>query len=837
MMSNWFKRNGTHIAIIVFFIVLCFIYFSPLLQGKILYQGDVLQAKAMQREIMEYKAKDGTAPLWTNAMFGGMPAYQIWAQYPKNLTTHIINFSKAVFPPPSHIVILYLISAYLLFSLLRVKPLLAAAGAIAFTFSSYNFTIIEAGHVNKALAIAFFPPVLAGIILCFRKKYVLGGAITALFIALEIRSNHIQMTYYLFLVLLILGFIEFYHAIKEKTTSDFFKSVGWIAAAVILGAAVNAGTLWTTYEYGQESIRGKSNIKTEGTKPSNGLDREYAYQWSQGVGETLTFLVPDAYGGESGKKLDKESNVAKALMTKGIPEAQVDGALQQLQGMGLVSTYWGSKPFTSGPYYFGAVICFLFVLGLFVVRDRIKWWVLAATILTMFLSFGKNLPFLSDLFFNYFPLYNKFRAVESVLAVTQLLFPVLAILAVKEITEGKYDSKELLKKLKYSVYITGGLLLILIVVPGLILSFKSPNNESVLQGLTQVTGGDQGFANLIVNSLADDRTSIARMDAFRSLIFVLIGAAILWAMVQKKLSSQLAFILIGAIILIDMWSVDKRYLNNDKFVDQATINQTFRKREVDDLILRDTSPDYRVLDLTINTFSDASASYFHNTVGGYHAAKLKRFQEVLDKQFNNAINEDVLDMLNTKYVITADEKGQSQRIQNRSSACGNAWFVSNVLYVKNAEEEMAGINSFDPHKEAIVDESFKSVIDTKKAGVPDPNATIRLTDYHPDHLTYEYSCSRDMIAVFAEIWYDKGWNAYIDGEKIPYFRANYILRAAQLPGGNHKLEFRFEPVSYRMGENISLAASILLIGGIGFAGFKARKRTEEEDNAKKKLKS
>lgn len=832
-MSNWFKRNGIHLAIIGLFIAMSFVYFSPALQGKKLYQGDVLQAKAMQREIMEYKAKDGTAPLWTNAMFGGMPAYQIWAQYPKNLTTHVINLFKTIFPNPVHIVILYLLSAYLLFSLLRVKPWLAAAGAIAVTFSSYNFTILEAGHINKALAIAFFPPVLAGILLIFRKKYLLGASITALFIALEIRSNHIQMTYYLFLVLLLLGFIELYHAIKSKTTADFFRSVGYIAVAVVLGAAVNAGTLWTTYEYGQESIRGKSNIKTEGTAPSDGLDREYAYQWSQGVGETLTFLVPGIYGGESGKKLDKDSKVANALLTKGIPESQVEGALQQLQGMGLISTYWGPKPFTSGPYYFGALICFLFVAGLFIVQGRIKWWVLGATLLTVFLSFGKNLPFLSDLFFNYFPLYNKFRAVESVLAVTQLLFPFLAILTIKEITEGKHDPEELLKKVKYSLYITGGLLLILIAIPGVFLSFKSPNNEAVLQSLTQVTGGDQGFANLLVNSLIDDRISLARADAFRSLIFVLIGAVILWAFIKKKIAAQIAFILIGVITLVDMWSVDKRYLNNDRFVDEATINQSFKKREVDELILRDTSLNYRVLDLTINTFSDASASYFHNTVGGYHAAKLKRFQEVLDKQFNNSINEDVLDMLNTKYVITSDSKTQSQRIQHRSSACGNAWFVSNILYVKNADEEMAGINSFDPSKEAIVNENFKSLIDAKKAGTPDPNAFIRLTDYHPDHLTYDYSCGKDMIAVFAEIWYDKGWNAYVDGEKIPYFRANYILRAAQLPGGNHKLEFKFEPVSYQAGENISLAASVLLIAGLGLAGYKGRRRGETDTADKK----
>ncbi|MGX5690576.1 YfhO family protein [Arcticibacter tournemirensis] len=823
-MSNWFKRNGVHLAIIGLFIAMCFIYFSPALQGKKLYQGDVLQAKAMQKEIMDFKAKDGTGPLWTNSMFGGMPAYQIWTQYHMNLSSYVIQFFTDVFPNPIHIVLLLLLGAYLLFSLLKAKPWLAAAGAIAFAFSTYNFTILEAGHLNKALAISFFAPIIAGVIITFRGRYLFGAAITALSVALEIRANHIQMTYYLLLVLLVLAGIELYHAIKSKTTGIFFKSAGYLAIAVIVGAAVNAGTLWTTYEYGQESIRGKSNIKTEGATPSDGLDREYAYRWSQGVGECLTFLVPNAYGGESGKRLDKDSEVAKTLINKGIPEAQVDGALQQLQGMGLISTYWGEKPFTSGPYYFGAIITFLFILGLFVVHDRLKWWILGATVLTMFLSFGKNLPFLSDLFFNYFPLYNKFRAVESILAVTELLFPILAVLTIKEITSGEHDTKSLLKKLQYSIYVTGGILFILIAVPGLFLSFTSSNQEAVIKGLTQVTGGDQGFANSIVNSLVEDRTSILRTDALRSLAFVIIAATIMWAFIKKKINAQLTFILIAAVTLIDLWSVDKRYLNNSKFVDQSTLDQTFQARQVDELINRDQSLNYRVLDLTINTFSDASASYFHKTIGGYHAAKLKRFQEVIERQFNGAINEDVLDMLNTKYVITADEKGQSQRIQNRSTACGNAWFISNILYVKNAEEEMKGINSFDPRKEAIVDESFKSLIDLKKAGVPDPTATIKLVDYHPDHLKYEYSCGRDMIAVFAEIWYNKGWNAYVDGEKIPHFRANYILRAAQLPGGNHKLEFKFEPVSYYAGEKISLIASILLVGGLGFAGYMERKR-------------
>ncbi len=823
-MSNWFQRNGIHLAIIGFFVVLCFVYFSPAMQGKVLYQGDVLQAKAMQKEIMDFRAKDGHAPLWTNRMFGGMPAYQIWATYPKNVTTHVIGFFNKVFPNPVNIVLLYLLGGYLLFSLLRIKPWLAAAGAIAFAFSSYNFIIIEAGHNNKALAIAFLAPVVAGVIMTFRGRYTWGALITALFLALEIRANHIQMTYYLFLVLLILAGIELYHAVKKNATRDFIKSAGYLAGAVLLAVLVNAGTLWTTYEYGQESIRGKSNIKTEGEKPSTGLGKEYAYQWSQGVGESLTFLIPNAYGGSSTQPLPKDSEVKKVLKNRGVPEQELEPAVQQLQQYGLLSPYWGDKPFTSGPYYFGAIICFLFILGLFVVKDRIKWWIAGATILTLLLSFGKNMPLVSDLFFDYFPMYNKFRAVESILAITGLLFPLLAVLTVQELTNSKRDMQALLKDVKYSAIITGVLLLIFIVVPGLFLSFKGMNQEQVSAGLAQATG-DQSLANSLVNALVNDRTSMLRMDALRSLVFAAIGAATVWALVKRKIKPNTAFIILGLASLIDLWSVDRRYLNNKNFVDESQIAQSFQPREVDQLILRDQSLNYRVLDLTINTFSSANASYFHNTIGGYHAAKLKRFQEVLDKQFNNAINEDVLDMLNTRYVITADPAKGSQNIQNRSTACGNAWFVSMVNYVKSNEEEMAAINSFDPHKEAIVHEEFKGLIDEKRVGAADPDATIKLVDYHPDHLTYEYSAPKDMIAVFAEVWYDKGWKAYIDGKEIPHFRANYILRAAQLEGGNHKLEFIFKPASYYTGETISLLASLLLVGGLGFAGYRGvRKR-------------
>ena len=812
-MNNWFKRNGIHLAIIGIFIALCFIYFTPALQGKSLMQSDVQQAQGTQKEIMDFKARDGKAPLWTNSMFGGMPAYQVWAQYPNNVTTYVISFFKAVFPNPTYTVLLYLLGAYLLFCVLKMNPWLAAAGAIAVTFSSYNFILLEAGHANQAQAIAFFAPIVAGIILTFRGNYLLGAALSAFFLAIEIRSNHIQMTYYLFIVLLILVGVELYHSIKNKTSSQFIKSMGYLAAALILAVAVNAGSLWTTYEYGQESTRGKSNLKTENSTPNSGLDREYAYQWSQGVGEIITFLIPNAYGGGQSNQLDENSEVAKTLIERGVPADQAINFAKQG-----VPTYWGGKPFTSGPFYFGAIICFLFVLGIFIVRGRIKWWILSATVLVLLLSFGKNFPLVSDLFFNYFPLYNKFRAVESIIAVASLLFPILAILAVKEVAFHTIEPKELQKKLLYSLYITGGLLLTIILIPNLLLNFRAINHEEFIQQIMQMTGGDKAFADTIGNALIQDRIGLARADAIRSLIFVLLGAGLVWGLISQKIKPQLAFIIFGALILIDLWGVNRRYLNNDNFVEGNLLEQQFQARDVDKLILRDTS-NYRVLDLSLASFQNAQPSYFHKAIGGYHAAKLKRFQEILDKQFNNAINEDVLDMLNTKYVITSNPSANSQKIQNRSTAAGNAWFVPNVTFVKSADEEMKAISSFDPKKEAFVEQDFKSIIDLKRIGF-DPNAMIKLTNYRPDHLIYEYSIGQDMIAVFSEIYYAHGWNAYVDGNKISHFRANYILRAAQLPGGNHKLEFKFEPQSYYIGETISLIASILLILGLAYAIYK-----------------
>ncbi len=515
-MNNWFKNNGIHVAIIAIFVIISFAYFfKPLLDGNVLAQSDVIQAKAMQKEIMEYKDKDGVGPLWTNQMFGGMPAYQIWVQYAYNGATYGIALITRTFPAPVGTVLLLLVGAYFLFITLKVNPWLAAAGAIAFTFTMYNFVLIATGHSNKALAIGFFAPILAGLIMTLRGRYWLGASLTALFLALEIRSNHVQMTYYLLLSILIFMGIEIYHAYKNKTLPLLGKAIGYLSAAVVIAVMVNASLLWTTSEYAKETNRGKSNLTTKAGS-EEGMSKEYAYGWSQGVGESFTFLIPDLYGGATSinELVKPESNLYKAVsanITGGDPQAttQAIGYLAQEPRLNM-QQYWGEKPGTSGGYYFGAIICFLFVFGLFIVRSRLKWWILGTTVLFVLLSFGKNFPLISDLFFDYFPLYNKFRAVESILAVVGLLVPMLAFLAIKEAQEGKIDQKTLVKKLTWSAGITGGFALIVAIVPTLFFSFKTNNHAEIITSLTQMLKNDASMAYKISDALIQDRISIAR---------------------------------------------------------------------------------------------------------------------------------------------------------------------------------------------------------------------------------------------------------------------------------------------------------------------------------------
>ncbi len=803
-MNNWFKQNGIHLAIGALFLVISFAYFTPAFQGKVLSQGDVLRATAMSKEVSDYRAKDTTI-LWTNQLFGGMPTYQIWVPYANNITTYVVKALKATFPVPIDTVLLLLLGSYLLFCVLKINPWLAAAGAIAVTFSTYNIILLGAGHANQAFAIAFFAPILAGIILTLRGRYLLGGALTAFFLAMEIRANHIQMTYYLLFAIVILVGIELYQAIKIKATKPFFTAIGYLAVATLLALAVNASMLWSTYEYGKETNRGKSNLSNTTTNtPSDGLSHDYAFAWSQGVGECFTFLVPNLYGSGGDNAIGADSKSVQAL-------SGLSADPTQIQNFANSVAYWGEKPFTGGPAYFGAVICFLFVLGLLVVRDKIKWWIVGTVVLTMLLSFGKNWPYVSDFFFNHFPLYNKFRTVDSILAVTGLCFPILAFLAIRDIMAST-DKVAILKKVYIAFGIVGGLCLLFWMLPDLFFSFKKSNHQNFIDGLTQQFGGNSAVANSFAAGLVQDRISIARADAFRSLIFVVLTFGIVWAFVKQKINITVLSVALLTITLVDLWGVDKRYVKDDSFGAKEDM-QTPQPREVDKLILRDSDPDYRVFDMTARSgdpFGDEFASFFYKSVGGYHAAKLKRFAELVEKQFSGSINQDVLDMLNTKYIITADPKTQAVTMHANQTACGHAWFVKSVKYADNADAEMQAISSFNPKDEAIVDKQYKGLIEEKQTAL--------------DTMVYQSGSVTPQVAVFSEVYYKEGWKMYLDGVEKPYFRADWLLRAAQIPVGNHKIEFIFHPAAYYTGEKISLAGSILLVLALGGAFFVENKK-------------
>ncbi len=817
-MDNWFKRNRIHLLITAFFLILCYLYLGPAFRGKTLGQNDVTRAQSTQTEITAYRDK-GTTILWTNQIHGGMPAFQIWAPYPDNLTSGIVNTINTIFPSPAGTVFILLLGTYFLFCVLKVNPWLAAAGAIAFTFSCYNMILLTAGHANQAFAIAFFAPVLAGILLVLRGKHLAGATVLALFLAMEIRANHIQMTYYLLMIIMILVGIECYHAIKANTIKAFGKSFLYLTAATLLAVIVNASSLWSTYEYGKDTIRGNSNLTQEKKIASTGLARDYAYEWSQGVGECITFLIPNAYGGGSKGSVNKESNVIKTLTGIGADPSQAEYISQR--GMPL---YWGGKPFTEGSFYFGAIICFLFVLGLFIVKHRIKWWLLSAVLLTMLLSFGRNWPYLSDIFFDYLPLYNKFRAVESILAIAGLCFPILAVLAINEVIIGS-DKTEILKKLKLSFYITGGLCLVVAIIPGLLLSFKSADHEAFAAQLAQMLKLDAVTVNSLTNALIEDRTELARADAFRSFIFIGLAFLLIWAFIKKKVNVLYLSLGFLALVLVDLWGVDKRYLNDGSFVAKQDVQQP-ALRDVDTFILKDKDPDYRVIDFTKSIKSDEVTPYFHKSIGGYSAARLKRFEELMDNQLTKSVNPEVLNMLNTKYIITGDSTGQGLTVRANPFACGHAWFVDSLKFAPDADQEMAMLTDLKPAKTAVADKRYEGLIDATKLGIADTAGTIKLMSYAPDHLVYHSSSAKANIAVFSEIYYDKGWIMKIDGIEKPYFRADYVLRAAQIPAGNHKITFDFHPASYYTGEKVSLAGSILLvlaICGTGYAELKKKK--------------
>jgi len=810
-----FKQALPYLAAIAIFVVIAMTYFSPLLEGKKLKQSDITQYKGMSKEITDFRNKTGEEALWTNSMFGGMPAYQISVQYKGNVLRYLDQLLQLYLPQPAGMVFLYMLGFFILLLVLKVDKWLAIAGAIAFAFSSYLFIIFEAGHNSKAHAIGYMAPVLAGIILTYRGRYLVGGIMAAFALSLELLSNHFQITYYLMLIAGVFVITELVSSIKEKQLPGFAKATGVLLIAAIFAIATNITNIWATYEYGKETIRGKTELTTEKSNRTSGLDKDYATGWSYGKMETFTLLIPNFNGGSSQGALPETSNSYKALRSNNIDDIQAKKVIKALP------LYWGTQPGVAGPVYVGAIIMFLFVFALFAVENKYKWWLLAATVLSILLAWGKNFMPFTDFFLNYVPGYNKFRAVSMTLVMAELCIPLLAILGLQKVFSSDTDKKKMLKYLYYSIGIAGGISLIFAVAGSAFFDFISPADEQY----------KSYFPDWLMAAIREDRAAILSSDAFRSLAFILLAGAAIWAMINRKIKKPVFFTILILLILIDMWSVNRRYLNNESFVRKSVDAVPFQPTVADQIIMKDKDPDFRVFNQSVgNPFADASTSYFHMSLGGYHGAKLRRYQELIDHHLSKG-NMNVFNMLNTKYFIVPDEKGGQPQMQINMQAMGNAWFVNNAHMVNNADEEIDALTNFVPAETAIYDKRFENQVSGHLIS-KDSTATIALTDYKPNHLTYKSKTSKEQLAVFSEIYYDKGWNAYIDGKKAPYFRADYVLRAMIVPAGTHVIEFKFEPQVYKTGEKISLASSLLLVllalGTIGFLAVGKSKTSQKE---------
>lgn len=788
------KKHFPHLYAVLIFILIPSIYFSPVLEGKRLEQQDIRQFLGMSEEIVQHRAEYNEEPLWTNAMFGGMPAYQISVLHKGNLISNFSKLLKLYLPAPIGVVFLYLLGFYFLLVTLSIDYRIAIIGAIAFAFSSYFFIIIEAGHNTKAHAIGYMSPVMASVLMVFRGRVLLGSALAAFFTALMLNANHFQITYYLVMLLMIIGIVTFFKALKEKTIPLFFKQVGFLLIAGMLGSLTSISKLTTTMEYGKETIRGKSELTANQSNKTSGLDKDYATAWSYGKAESLTLLIPNFHGGASGGALTTDSETYKLFRNSG-QSAQAKQIIKQLP------LYWGAQPFTSGPVYAGAVACFLFVLSLFLIKGYMRWWALSTFLLMLALAWGKNFMPLTDFFLDFIPGYNKFRAVSTTLVVVELLIPLLGIIAFNKLFKEEVSNKTK-KQIKYAYGITGGICLFFALLPGLFFDFV---------GL-----GDASYNESLTNALRADRKSLLQSDAFRSFAFISVAFLAIWLYVSKKINQIPLILIVGALILSDMWVVNKRYLDNDNFKSKRKVTLPYSPSIADKQILNDKDPNFRVYNTTVSPFNDASTSYFHKSIGGYHGAKLRKYQELIENHISKG-NMQVLNMLNTKYFIVNSQNGPMAQL-NRD-ALGNAWFIDDIIKVENADKEIAKLSEINTSTQVVVDERYES----PSALTTDSTATIQLISYKANHLIYKSNTQIDQFAVFSEIYYDKGWNAYIDGELASYVRANYVLRAMAIPAGSHTIEFRFEPATYYTGERVSLASSIALLLFLFFAFYKELK--------------
>lgn len=786
MIKN-FTKMKPHIIAVVLFIFVSMAFFYPQFQGKSIKAHDRGTFLGMSKEITDYKAETNKDSYWTNSMFGGMPSYLITANYKGNLIKPI-TYAAQFLNRPAAFMFLSFLTFYILLLCYGVNPWVGIIGALAYGFSSYFLIILQAGHNSKALALAYIPAVIAGIHLVFSGKRLLGAGLFGLFLALELLANHIQITYYFGIVILIYGCFEFYKAIKENLLKQFSVNVGILIAVAILALLTNIPQIYYTYDYGKDSIRGKTELTSEKENRTSGLDRDYVVGWSYGKVETFNLLIPNLMGGASGgfdsnsetyKELKKQGGMQAARMVKEMPLA-----------------YWGPQPITSGPVYIGALVIFLFVFGFFFVKGILRWWIVTATVLSIMLAWGQNFMWFTDLFLDYFPMYNKFRAVTMILVIAEFTIPLLAFVAIDKFLKSNIDKKQFLKALKWSVGIVGGICLLFILFGTQLFNFEAPIDAQLKQ---------YGWP---VDIIQRDRVSLMRTDAIRSLAFVIIGAGLLWLVYSEMIKKNIFLLLLGIFIVGDLALVDHRYLNDSHYESNRKAENPFPMTDADKQILADPDPDFRVFNMTVSTFNDGSTSYYHKSIGGYHGAKMRRYQEVIEHHIASN-NMQVLNMLNTKYFIVADKQGQQQVMFN-DQALGNAWFANEIKWVENADQEIEALTDFNASQTAVIDNEFKTTV---KEFTPknDSTATISLLSYSPDRLVYKSSANSEQLAVFSEIFYNKGWKAYVNGKYVDHFRVNYIIRGMLIPVGDNEIVFEFKPEHLSAFQTISLLSSLIII--------------------------
>ena len=808
------KKCLPDVLAVLLFAVLAFAYFFPAdIEGRILYRHDASAGRGAGQEGIEYLQKTGERSRWTNALFGGMPTYQMAPSYGStNLLTKAVDAYHLWLPENVWFVFAYLLGFYILLRAFDFRQHLAALGSIIWAFSTYFLIIIAAGHIWKVWALAYLPPMIAGLVLAYKGRYLWGLLLTAIFTAFEINANHVQMTYYYLFIILFLVIAWLVEAIQQKQLVRFVKATAVCIAGAAIGVCINLSNLYHTWQYSQESMRGKSELVKQNSEnqTSSGLERDYITQWSYGIDETWTLLVPNTKGGASMPLTQSEKAMEKA-------DNDFLPIYQQL------GQYWGEQPGTSGPVYVGAFVMMLFILGLFIVKGPVKWALLAATILSILLSWGRNFMGFTDFFLDYVPMYAKFRTVASILVIAEFTIPLLAMLALKKLLDEPELMKPRMKYIGISFLLTGGIALLFSLMPSLFFdSFISSGELRAIQTLPAE------YIQPLIANLTEMRQAVFTADSLRSFYIILAGTGILLAVVYGKLKKEYAVGIILVLCLVDLWTVNKRYLNDEMFVPKEEREAPQAKTQTDELILRDEGLDYRVLNLASNTFNENETSYYHKSIGGYHAAKLRRYQEMIEAYINpeiqrlfgavseaegdmTRVNGDsicpVLNMLNTKYFIFPLQGGQTVPIQN-PYVYGNAWFVDQITYVDNANKEIEAVGKIDLRHQAVADVKFKTQLG--EAAVQDTASIVKITSYEPNRLTYDVNSGKGGVLVFSEIYYP-GWTATVDGEAVELGRVNYILRAIHIQPGQHQVELAFFPKSVDMTETIAYIAFVLLL--------------------------